>query len=150
MKSRLPITATVLLLLAAALGWHLKTRASKPNAAGAVPTAAVVLSVVIKKVSIRRTDGQVQLSLTAIFTQNGQAPLRLVPPLVTLLTANQTPVPRYLGPILPEPVLPGTGPTELTLHYWLPASDLSSPLNLSAGGQQHPLPAPDIVETGAR
>ena len=150
MKSRLPITATVLLLLAAALGWHLKTRASKPSAAGAVPTTAVVLSVVIKKVSIRRTDGHVQLSLTAIFTQNGQAPLRLVPPLVTLLTANQTPVPRYLGPMLPEPVLPGPCPTELTLHYWLPASDLSSPLNLSAGGQQHPLPAPDIVGTGPR
>ena len=95
MKPRFPIIAAVLLLLAAALAWRIKTGVSKPSVGGVGPAADVSLSVEIKKASVRKTGKPAQLiiCITAVFSQNGLAPLRLGPPPVTLWSASHTPVP---------------------------------------------------------
>ena len=137
------ITAAVLLSVAA-LGWLIMER---PDKSGPVSSGnhAVSLEVRIKHVEVRRTGDHAQLILTAVFDQSGRTPIRLEPPLVSLLTARQTPVARFIGPMLPEPVLTGEESTEVTLHYWLPLPDLNAPLLLEASGRRYPVKFPAVL-----
>jgi len=139
-------TRTVLLaaslLLAVGIGWVILRRSDKRGPISSDPQA-ISLEVRINNVEILPTGDHAHLILTGVFDQNGQTPIRLEPPLVSLLaTPNPTPVARYLGPMLPEPVLAGSEPTEVTLHYWLPLSDLKSPLTLDAAGRRYSLAVP--------
>lgn len=130
------------LLLVAGMGWVILRRSDQGGPISSdLPT--VSLEVRISRVETLPTGDHAHLILTAIFDQNGETPLRLEPPLVSLLaTSTLTPVARYLGPMLPEPVLAGSEPTEVTLHYWLPLSDLKSPLTLDAAGRRYALAVP--------
>jgi hypothetical protein len=132
--------AIVLILLSAAgLGRLLRPRpATPPPVLPGEP--AISLEVRIKKLTIRRIGDHAQATLTASFDQSGQTPVHLEPPLVSLLTASGTPVPRYVGVLLPEPILTGPDATEVVLHYWLPTADLEGPLTLEATGKRYPLP----------
>lgn len=140
MKKRIIFPAAVM-LVALGLFWLMKrkARSTGPAAAGA---PSVSLEVRIKHVAIHPAGDHAHLILTAVFDQSGQTPVRLEPPLVSLLTAHQTPAARYLGPMLPEPLLPGPDPAEVTSHYWLPLSDLKPPLTLQASGRSYPVKLP--------
>jgi hypothetical protein len=140
MKTRSVIIAAALLLIVG-IGWVANRRPDKIPPLTPDPHA-VSLEVRINHVEIRPTGDHAHLILTAVFDQSGQTPVRLEPPLVSLFTANATPAPRYLGPMLPEPLLPGPGPAEVTLHYWLPLSDLKPPLTLQASGRSYPVALP--------
>ena len=78
------------------------------------------------------------------FSQTGSSPVRLEPPLLSLLTAQGIAVPRYLGPLLPEPVLAKQAPARITLHYWLPLADLGAGMTLEAGGKRYSLKVPEM------
>ncbi len=135
------VTLTATLMLVIGVGTVVKCRSGRtPGPLADPPTVA--LEVQIKSIEVRPTGDFAQLILKAVFHQNGQTPLRLEPPLVSLITASQAPAARYLGPMLPEPVLSGPGPAEVTLHYWLPVSDLKAPLNLVVSGRSHPVELP--------
>ena len=140
-KTRTAFLAASLLLLAG-MGWVILRRSDQGGPISSdLPT--VSLEVRISRVETLPTGDHAHLILTAIFDQNGETPLRLEPPLVSLLaTSTLTPVARYLGPMLPKPVLAGSEPTEVTLHYWLPLSDLKSPLTLDAAGRRYALAVP--------
>lgn len=140
MKKRIIFPAAVM-LVALGLFWLMKRKAGNTGPAASDPHA-VSLTVAINRVEVRPTGDHVHLILTAVFDQSGQTPVRLEPPLVSLLTANATPAARYLGPMLPEPLLPGPDPAEVTLHYWLPLSDLKPPLTLQASGRGYPVKLP--------
>jgi len=88
---------------------------------------------------LSKVGSHAHLVLTAEFSQTGSSPLRLEPPLLTLLTAQGSAAPRYLGPLLPEPVLANPAPARITLHYWLPSADLGTAMILEAGGKRYPL-----------
>ena len=136
------VLITASLLLAVGAGWVVWRHSEQggPVYSGA---PAVSLEVRINNVEIQPIGDHAHLILTAVFDQSGTTPLRLEPPLVSLLaTPDQTPAPRYLGPMLPDPVLAGSEPAEIMLHYWLPLSDLKFPLTLHAAGQRHPLTLP--------
>ena len=140
MKQRL-LTAFLLLVITVVL-WRM-TRPTKPPAPNRNEAEAISLTVDIQKLTVRKTGGHGHLSLTALFQQSGAAPLRLVPPLVSLRTASGESTPRFIGPLVPEPVLPDRNPAAVTLHYWLTETDLAGPLTLEAGGQKYPLPTPE-------
>jgi hypothetical protein len=89
-----------------------------------------------------KVGSHAHLVLTAQFSQAGSSPLRLEPPLLSLLTAQGTIAPRYLGPLLPEPVIVNRGPAQVTLHYWLPLAELGQSMTLEAGGKRYRLNVP--------
>jgi hypothetical protein len=140
-KTRTIIVAASLLLTVGII-WLMLRRSDKGSPVLSDPHA-VSLEVRINHVEIRPTGDHAQLILTAVFDQSGQTPVRLEPPLLSLLTADGKPVAKYLGPMLPEPVLPGPDPAEISLHYWLPLSDLKPPLTLQASGRSYPVNLPD-------
>ena len=138
MKTRFP---AVLLLLVAGLAWVVRERSIKTKG-DSTGMPAYAMEVKIKSVEVRPVGDHAQLVLTAVFDQSGEAPVRLEPPLVSLLTAGQTAAPRFIGPLLPEPVLAGPEPAEIALHYWLPLADLKTPLDLQAAGRRYPVDLP--------
>lgn len=146
-RPRKTLTIAALLLLVFGLGWWFKARTARLPAAWNRGHAAA-LEVQLKKLTVQRLGDHAHLTLSAEF--RAPSPVRLEPPLVSLLTARQTPAPRFIGPMLPEPLLKGSGPAELALHYWLPVADLQGPLLLEAAGNRYPLtspqPLPDLPE----
>lgn len=100
------------------------------------------LSADVKSLTVRHDGDHAQLSLTAIFQQDGTSPIRLEPPLITLHGADGKPLPRFIGPMLQDPVLPGAAPLEITLHYWLPTAALKTSPVLETAGTSHRLTIP--------
>lgn len=139
MKPRVILAAVLLLVVV--LGWLIKRDSNKAGPGSCVPHA-VSLEVGIHSVEVRRSGDHAQLIVRAVFDQSGTTPVRLEPPLVSLLTAHQTTAPRFMGPMLPDPVLTGAEPQEVMLHYWVPSADLKSPLVLEASGHRYPLVLP--------
>jgi hypothetical protein len=140
MKKRIIFPAAVILVVLGIV-WLMKRNSGKTGPAASDPHA-VSLTVDVKRIEVLPTGEHAHLIVTAVFDQSGQTPVRLEPPLVALRTANETTAARYLGPMLPEPLLPGPDPTEVILHYWLPLSDLKPPLTLQASGRSHPVKLP--------
>lgn len=132
-------SVAALLLLAAGLVWIVRERLIRTEDG---TSGTLALEVNIKSIEVRPTGDHAWLVLTAVFDQSGEAPVRLEPPLVSLLTARQTAAPRFIGPLLPEPVLAGPEPAEITLHFWLPLTDLKTPLILEAAGHRYPVDLP--------
>ena len=126
------------LLLIAGIVWLARCSADKSGPL-VTDSQPVTLSVQIRSVEVRRTGDHAQVIVTALFDQSGQTPIRMNPPLVSLLTANQTAAQRFIGAMLPEQVLTGGDPAEVALHFWLPAADLNAPLTLAASGRQYPV-----------
>ena len=141
MKTRI-LSATILLLMVG-IGWIIQ-RPTREVRNGTSGSPSVALEVQPKAIVVHRAGGHAQLILTAEFRQSGVAPVRLEPPLVALLTADEKPAARFLGPLLPEPVLAGSGPSDITLHYWIPIADLKGPVLLEAAGKRYPLTLPDV------
>ena len=140
MKRRIIFPAAVLMVAIGIFGLMKRNSGiTRPAGSG---SPAVSLEVRIKNIEVRRSGDHAQLILTAVFDQSGQTPVRLEPPLVSLLKANQTPSARFIGPMLPDPVLLSREPAEVTLHYWLPLSDMKSPLTLEASGRKYPVELP--------
>ncbi len=143
MKLRSPATRPILLVLLLVLGIAtllLLTRGSRSPASG--------LQARLKSLTIEPQGAHAHLILTAAFRQSGSGPLHLTPPVLTLLAADGQPVPAYLGPLLPEPVLKGAGPADLSLHYWIPLTRLTSPLTLDVSGTAHPIPLTRLPAPG--
>ncbi|MES2709797.1 MAG: hypothetical protein V4726_24580 [Verrucomicrobiota bacterium] len=93
----------------------------------------------VMRVEVRRVEGHAQLTVTGNFRQEGSSPLRLEPPLVSLLVAGPDgggvhPGERFTGAFLAEPVLPDATAATVALHYWLPVAELGGLLSLIVDG----------------
>ncbi len=135
MKNRALVLATFL-LVGAVVGWKV-FRGSTAAGPKLGDRTATDLVAEVNQVSLEASGDHAHLVLTITFQQNGRTAVRLEPPLVRLRTGDGESVPRYLGPLLPEPVLTGAGPTPVALHYWMPLAKGKQGLMLEVGGKRH-------------